>query len=165
MDNQLRQNRVHLYVCLCAHKYEIAVDYTPARCNPIVNTCLCNNGVANTAVGCPAHGAAKCESCNPGWTLNHGRTECIRTWLYSCHHEQAQKEARNFNLVRCGFAGNTCICSNGVAQTGADCPVNGAHNCESCNTGWTAGYDRSKKKKKHYEESTKCICTCAHLYE
>lgn len=46
-------------------------------------------------------------------------------------------------------AGNTCTCSNGVAQTGADCPVDGA---SKCHTGWSMN-----------SAETECICKCAHV--
>lgn len=45
------------------------------------NICTCENGVAQTGVGCVVSGAAKCQSCNTGFTTNHARTECIRTWV------------------------------------------------------------------------------------
>ena len=48
---------------------------------------------------------------------------------------------------------NICTCENGVAPTAASCPVNGAAECVSCNTGWTINNER-----------TECIRTCAHPF-
>ena len=42
------------------------------------------------------------------------------------------------------FAENQCKCDNGVAQTGAGCPANGAAKCAACNTGWTLSHDKTK---------------------
>ena len=53
---------------------------------------------------------------------------------------------------RCHFTANTCTCDNGVAQTGAGCPVNGAANCASCNIGRALNQDR-----------TACIRTCTNV--
>lgn len=47
--------------------------------------------------------------------------------------------------------GNTCVCKHGVAQLGVYCPVNGAANCLSCNTGFTINSD-----------NTECIRTFGH---
>ena len=54
------------------------------------------------------------------------------------------------NVDACGrhVVVNTCICANGVAETGAYCPVNGAAKCASCASGWKISADR-----------TYCICT------
>ena len=46
--------------------------------------------------------------------------------------------------------GNTCVCKNGVGQTGAGCPAIGAEKCASCDAGFTINH-----------EKTKCIRTCA----
>ena len=46
------------------------------------NVCRCENGVAQTGVGCPMHRIAKCESCNVGWTINYDKSKCIRTYEY-----------------------------------------------------------------------------------
>ena len=64
--------------------------------------------------------------------------------------------ARQFNpvpklnaVVRCNSTVNACTCENGVGQTGAGCPLNGAAKCASCHTGFTIN-----------DERTKCIRTC-----
>ena len=44
------------------------------------NVCACNNGVAQTGECCPVNGAAKCKSCNAGWSLNHDKTKCTRSF-------------------------------------------------------------------------------------
>jgi len=46
--------------------------------------------------------------------------------------------------------GNTCVCKNGVGQTGAGCPAIGAEKGASCDAGFTINHER-----------TKCIRTCA----
>ena len=43
----------------------------------VVNTCTCNNGVAETGAGCSVNGAARCKSCKTGWTITTARTKCI----------------------------------------------------------------------------------------
>ena len=45
---------------------------------------------------------------------------------------------------------NGCTCKNGVAESGANCPVNGAVKCASCNTGWRINHAK-----------TECIRKCA----
>ena len=55
----------------------------------------------------------------------------------------------------CYFAANTCTCMNGVAETGADCPVNGTAKCFACNTGWTINNART-------ECNRKCANLCMH---
>ena len=120
------------------------------------NVCTCSNGVAETGVGCPVKGEAKCESCNAGWAINSAKTECIRTCEYCRIHESRQKlsapvihlefhvVANACPCVRSLFAANTCTCKNGVAQTGADCSVNGAANCAFCMTGWTINHNKTE---------------------
>ena len=72
-------------LCTCAYfrmygQLPIAcVCVTYCNCRFAVNVCTCNNGVAQTGVNCLTNGAAKCVSCNTGWTINQARTECIRT--------------------------------------------------------------------------------------
>jgi len=44
------------------------------------NSCTCQNGVAQTGVECSVDGAARCMSCNTGWTANLDRTQCIRKY-------------------------------------------------------------------------------------
>ena len=41
------------------------------------NQCKCDKGVSQIGAGCPINGAAKCASCNTGWTLNQDKTKCI----------------------------------------------------------------------------------------
>ena len=53
------------------------------------------------------------------------------------------KRAAKDNLLSF-LTGNTCTCTNGVPETGADCPVNGAPKCASCNFGWTRTHDCTK---------------------
>ena len=45
---------------------------------------------------------------------------------------------------------NSCKCDNGLAPSGADCPVNGAQKCVSCNPGYTLDLAKST-----------CIRACA----
>ena len=52
--------------------------------------------------------------------------------------------------VRFFFVVKMCTCYNGVAQTGVGCPVNGAANCLSCNTGFALNHAK-----------TACVCTFA----
>ena len=46
----------------------------------VANKCACPNGVGMTGSGCDKDGDYKCASCNPGFTLNDARTQCIGTW-------------------------------------------------------------------------------------
>ena len=46
------------------------------------NICTCENGVAPTGSGCPVNSAAKCTSCNTGWTINNQKTKCIGTYAH-----------------------------------------------------------------------------------
>ena len=39
--------------------------------------------------------------------------------------------------------GNVCTCKNGVAETGAHCPVGGGAKCLVCNAGWTVNRART----------------------
>ena len=71
--------------------------------------------------------------------------------VLACAHEYWPTTA----LCRClcwTFAANTCKCNNGVAKTGAGCPVNGAEKCAACVKGWTINH-----------AGTKCIRTCTHV--
>lgn len=80
MDTKQRQNRVYSYVCRCIYDKESTIWMhicVVLYCAAI--TCSCNNGVAQTGSGCAVDGAAKCASCNPGWTINRARTKCKRT--------------------------------------------------------------------------------------
>ena len=51
------------------------------------NACTCKNGVAPIGIECPVNGAAKCLSCNTGWTINRDKTACTCT----CLHKVANK--------------------------------------------------------------------------
>ena len=118
------------------------------HCRFLGNTCICSNGVAQTGAGCRVDGDAKCASCDVGWTINHDQTQCKCT----CVLFGISFCARNANLVcLLPLLGNICTCKNGVAQTGADCVVNGAAKCQSCNAGFTTNHPR-----------TECIRTCVH---
>ena len=48
-----------------------------------VNACTCKNGFGQFGPGCPSNGAAKCASCNPGWTVSHDQTCCNCKYLFS----------------------------------------------------------------------------------
>ena len=92
-------------------------------------------------------GAASCVSCYNGWTINHARTECIRTRAHARAHEQANAKAPSNGATHashCTAAANKCTCDNGVPQTGAGCLVVGAAECSSCNAGWTINRDRTE---------------------
>ena len=54
-----------------------------------------------------------------------------------------------YNAFIFGLPGNSCVCDNGVAESGTRCPVNGAAKCISCYAGWILNRDR-----------TTCTCTC-----
>ena len=123
-----------------------------------VNVCTCHNGSPKVGVGCPATGAEKCASCNHGFTISHDGTKCIRTCVgldvcvYVCY---ANMQACSIDVHICVLLdsiGNTCVCKNGVGQTGAGCPAIGAEKCASCDAGFTINRER-----------TKCIRTCAWL--
>ena len=113
------------------------------------NSCTCENGVAQTGVHCPTNGVAKCASCNPGWTINHEKTKCIRTYPCSCVELQQQRSAP----LICLCAVNTCTCKNGLAQTGEHCPANGAAKCASCNAGFHMNEAKTEcaRKSQPYE--------------
>ena len=138
-------------VYACTHKHEGQPTLAIIRpCHFAVNACTCNHGVAKTGAGCPVNGAAKCESCDTGRMLNQDRTQCTRTLVYL--------NIQNEHNISCGCVlahfcfdavAKSCTCTNGIAQTGADCSVNGGAKCESCHTGWTINH-----------ASTACIRTC-----
>ena len=83
---QPRQNRVHSYVHVIACKINYQHSLTLSDCPHsgfVANLCSCENGQASPGDfgGCLVNGAAKCNLCDPGWTLNHERTKCIRTFV------------------------------------------------------------------------------------
>ena len=128
-----------------------------------MNYCTCDNGVGQTGAGCPVEGTAKCASCNAGFTLNDRRGECIRTCarvpICTCTSKPIiilKHDLASSVLLQCTYLhrllGNVCACDNGVAQSGAECPVNGATKCASCNAGWTINDGR-----------TECTRTCTNL--
>ena len=119
-------------------------------CRVIVNECTCEHGVAQSGVHCPARRAAKCKSCNTGWIINRDRTKCICT----CTRIADFRNRCSFVALRtCSplFAVKRCTCKNGVAETGARCPTDGAAKCKSCK----AGHKMNKQR-------TECISTFAH---
>ena len=60
------------------HEYDYSVSAMFCECLArAANGCACPNSVATTGAGCPANGAAKCASCNTGFTLTHDKTQCI----------------------------------------------------------------------------------------
>ena len=118
-------------------------------CYLVANVCTCENGVAQLGVDCTVNGAAKCSSCNSGWTINHDSTKCIRT----CLHLNKKSQQSNNGAVaplHCLFVVNTCTCKNGVAPIGVHCPAHGAAKCVSCNAGFTINQARTE-------------CTCKFL--
>ena len=132
--------------------------------------CTCENGVAQLGVHCPVNGAAKCASCNSGWTINHESTKCIRT----CLHSRMKRQQCNNGAVaplNCLFVVNTCTCTNGVAQIGVHCPTHGAAKCASCNAGFTINQVRTEctckfllhEQMANADDRTKCIFSCTRI--
>ena len=108
-------------------------------CRFVGNVCTCTNGVAKDGSDCPVNAAAQCKSCNAGWTINHAGTECIGTSCASRDEQPCKRvDPVRFTLFR--NTGNLCVCNNGVAQSFAGCPANGAAKCKSCNAGWTINH-------------------------
>ena len=104
MDNQRRENQVYSYVPLLMQWLVTHNRHKHTRYHCVVNTCKCLNGVAQSGVACPVAGAANCLSCNTGWTINHDRTECIRTCkqslTYSPHQNEPCQEATELRFDR-----------------------------------------------------------------
>ena len=145
VDAQPRQDGVYSYVSIRVHVRAFMV--TNGRYLFVANVCTCDGGVPQTGAHCPLNGAAKCAACNAGWTINLANTECIR--MYILRLRKHQQKRCNELCLHFGVLGNTCICNNGVAQTGAGCLVDGDAKCASCDIGWTINLEKSE-----------CICTC-----
>ena len=64
----------------------------------------------------------------------------------------------------CECTGNTCVCKNGVGQTGVGCPAIGAEKCASCNAGFIINHERTKCIRTC---ACMCVCVCAQscMYE
>ena len=160
MDNQPCPDRVQSYAPqLPAHPYRIKAWLTCLLliCNKTVNICTCYNGVAQTAAECPVNGILKCKSCNVGWTINHDSTKCISTFAHFCFHESLSKPEFRPCWFPCELLENTCTCINGVAESGARCPVDGVANCKSCNTGWTINLAGTECTRTLYALPCACI--------
>ena len=88
---QPRQNRVYSYVhaiaCKINYQHTLKLSDCP-HSGSVANLCSCKNGQASPGDfgGCLVNGVAKCNLCDPGWTLNHERTKCIRTCVYEYFH-------------------------------------------------------------------------------
>ena len=96
------------------------VNY-PAETCVYTPKCQCFNGLA--ADNCAIHNQLKCKICNEGYYLS-ASNECV--------------------------ASNTCTCSCGTPAVGAECDVDGAEKCASCDCGYTL------TNNKCFE--TKCTC-------
>ena len=80
VDNQPRQNRV--YWCVRTFVNSLLTNsILTGSLWCVENVCKCANGVGQTGVGCSAHGAKSCASCDAGFTINGIKTQCIRTLL------------------------------------------------------------------------------------
>ena len=148
--------RVRAYACKKMPKYTVLVSALVSVMCYAANTCTCHNGVAQTGAGCPFNGAAKCLTCNVGWTISHDKTKCFGACAHFCIREPIITNYAVVSMFMFVLAANTCKCENGVAQSGARCSVNGASKCSLCNLGWTINH-----------ASTECIRTCARccMYE
>ena len=74
-----KQRKWSMRVCFDSEQMTV---HTCSCFHSAANVCTCKNGVAQTGEGCPVDAMAKCQSCHIGWTLNHAKTDCIRTWLH-----------------------------------------------------------------------------------
>ena len=137
-----------------AKQQQTKVDIVRSVCyhEPVANVCTCENGVAPLGVNCPVNGAAKCVLCNSGWTISDDHTKCNCTFAHSRINQQTISRPYLNRLAFSLLAVNTCICKNGLPQTGVHCPVNGAAKCASCNVGFT--FNQAK---------TECIRTFSHF--
>ena len=100
-DDYRRQDPVHSYVCTSNN----IRNYIALACRlrfdcVVVNGCVCHNGVAEIGTGCTTDGASKCASCKTGFTINHERTKCIRTYT---HFRVRTHSLTRFESVRCCF--------------------------------------------------------------
>ena len=75
---------VYVRLCACAyfdineHKFDANMAKS-VRYHFVANMCTCKNGVPQLGAHCPVNGAARCLSCNSGWTISQDGTKCICT--------------------------------------------------------------------------------------
>ena len=81
----------------------------------------------------------------------HSQSRLHKVYSYVCNALMADTNTIGTEccVLRMSRAANGCACANGVAQTGAHCPITGASKCHSCNPGFTINAAK-----------TACIRTC-----
>ena len=80
VDNQPCRHRMYTYVCTSCEPFKI-LPFICAYLSEhfLGNICTCENGVEQTGADCPTNGAAKCDSCDTGWTISLAKTACSGT--------------------------------------------------------------------------------------
>ncbi len=50
------------------------------------NVCKCDNGSPKSGAHCTTNGAAMCQSCKAGWTINGAETACLGSYTHTYTH-------------------------------------------------------------------------------
>ncbi|CAD7923554.1 unnamed protein product [Amoebophrya sp. A120] len=88
-----------------------------------VNQCTCKNGEAASGQQCKTHGSEYCLACeeNEGYEL-------------ILHTKQNPNHKKEEDLNTCQL--KQCVCGNGTAAIGADCPSTNSTMCTKCKPGF-----------------------------